>query len=68
MHKFKPDTLTAATVKSNFKGKIVRLVARDNTFSFMSSVKGTPEYWKYFLYDVLARINDTHVFSDIVLC
>ena len=49
MHKIKPGTLTAGTVKSNFKGTIERSVARDNAFSFMSSVKGTPAYWHVFI-------------------
>ena len=43
MHKIKPGTVTAGTVKSNFKGTMERFVARDNAFSFMSSVKGTLE-------------------------
>ena len=42
MHKINPGTLTEGTVKSNFKGTIEKFVARDNAFSFMSSVKGTP--------------------------
>ena len=54
MHKIKQGILTAGTVKSNFKGSIERFVARDNVFSFMSSVTGTPAYWKQFLCDVLA--------------
>ena len=56
MHKIKPGTLTVGAVKSNFKGTIETLVARGNAFSFLSSVKGTPTYWKQFLYDVLAII------------
>ena len=56
MHKIKPGTLTAGTVKNNFKGTIERFVASDNAFSFISSVKGTPAYWKQFLHDVLAYI------------
>ena len=56
MHKIKPGTLTAQIVKSNFKRTIERFVASDNAFSFMSSVKGTPAYWKQFLYDVLAMV------------
>ena len=56
MHKIKPGTLTAGTVKSNFKETFERFVARDNAFSFMNSVKGTPAYWKQFLYDVLAMV------------
>ena len=49
MHKFKPGTLTVETVKNNFKGTIERFVPSENLFSFMSSVKGTPAYWKQFL-------------------
>ena len=56
MHKIKPGTLTAGTVKSNFKKTIERFVARNDAFSFMSSVKGTPAYWKQFSYDVLAMV------------
>ena len=56
MHKIKPGTFAAGTVKIYFKGTIERFVARDNAFSFMSSVKGTPAYWKQFLYEVLAMV------------
>ena len=56
MQKIKPGTFTAGTVKSNFKGTRERFVAKDNAFSFMSSVKGTPAYWKQFLFDVLAMV------------
>ena len=56
MHKIKPATLTAGTVKSNLKRTIERFVASDNTFSFVSSVKGTSSYWKQFLSDVLAMV------------
>ena len=56
MHKIKPGTLTAGTVKNNFKGTIERFVASKIVFSFMSSVKGTPAYWKQFLRDVLAMV------------
>ena len=57
MPKIKPGTLTAGTVKSNFRGAIEKFDARDNEFSFMSSVKGTPACQKQFLYDVLAMVN-----------
>ena len=46
MHKIKVGTLIARTIKTNFKGRIERFVARENAFAFMSSVKGTPEHWK----------------------
>ena len=32
-------TLTAGIIKNNFKEAMERFVGRDNTFSFMSSVK-----------------------------
>ena len=48
IYNIKPGILTAGTVKSNFKGTIERFLGRDNAISFMSSVKGTPIYWKQF--------------------
>ena len=54
MHKIKPDALAVGMVKNNFQRVTERLLASDNAFLFMSSVKGTPAYWKKFLYDVLA--------------
>ena len=56
MHKIRPGMLTAEMVKNNLKGIIERFVGSDNAFSFMTSVKGTPSYWKQILYDVLAMI------------
>ena len=56
MHKVKPGQLTAGTIKQNYRGTIDRYVASDNAFSFMSQVKGTPAYWKQFLFDVLAMV------------
>ena len=44
MQKIKPGTLTAGTVKNNFKGTIERFVASNNAFSLMSLIKGTPAY------------------------
>ena len=56
MHKSKSGRLIEEMVNTNLKGKIETFVASDNTFSFMSSVKVTPAYWKRFLYDVLAMV------------
>ena len=56
MHQIKPGTLTARAIKSHFKRAIARFGASDNAFSFTSSVKGTPAYWKKFLFDVLAMV------------
>ena len=56
MHKIKPGKLTARTVENNFKGTIEWFAVSDNAFSFMSSVKGTPAYWKQFLYNIFAMV------------
>ena len=66
IHKIEPGTLTAETVTSSFKGKIERFVSRDKTFSFMSSVKGTPAYWKQFLFDALAMIKQLAIFTYLL--
>ena len=58
IRKINSVTLTAGTNKSNFKETIERFVATNNAFSFMSSVKGTPAYWKIFFYDVLAMLKE----------
>ena len=58
MRKIEPVTLTAGTVKSNFKETIERFVARNNAFLFLSSVKETPAYWKYFFCDVLTMLKE----------
>ena len=46
MYKVKPGKSTAGTIKGNFKGTVEGFVANDNTFSSMSSVKGTTAYWE----------------------
>ena len=51
--KIKTGTLKAGSVKSSFRETFEMSLARDNVFPFMSSVKGTPGYWKQFLYDIL---------------
>ena len=70
MHKIKPSTLTAGTVKSNFKETIEMYVGRKNTFSFMISVEGPPAHWKQFLYDPLAMLKQLRLPTrfSILLC
>ena len=57
-------TYVAGTIKNIFKEKIERFVASDNAFSFMSSVKGTPAYWKQFLYDTVAMVKQIGIPSN----
>ena len=56
MYKIKLCTLTAGTVKSNYKRTIKTFAASDNALLFMSLVKGIPACWKQFLFDVLAMV------------
>ena len=56
MHKIKLATLAAGVVTNNFIGATEKFVASHNAFSFMSSVKETPEYWKQLLYNILTKI------------
>ena len=56
MHKIKPGTLTAETIKNNFKANVKRFVASDNAFSFIRSAKEIPPHWKHFAYHVLALV------------
>ena len=56
MHKIKPGTLTAGMAKNNLKGTTEKFVASGNAFSFMSSVKGKPAYWKKFL-ETIYKVN-----------
>ena len=41
---------------TNHKDTIQTFLGSSDTFSFMSSVKGIPSYWKQFLFDVLAMV------------
>ena len=42
IHNTKLRTLTAETIKNDFKGTIERFVASENEFPVMSSVRRTP--------------------------
>ena len=54
MRKVCSNQLTAGVLSRNFKETISSCVANDQAFSFMSTIKGTPVYWKKFLFEVLA--------------
>ena len=43
MNEIKPCTLIAENVKNKFKETTEKFVAKDNAFSFMSSVRGAPK-------------------------
>ena len=56
MHKVKLGQLIAETIKKNYKDTSGKLIASDNAFSFLTSVKRTPTYRKYFLNNALAMV------------
>jgi len=56
LKKIQTEGLTAGRLSQNFKDTISNLVANNNAYSFMSNLKGTPAYWKKFLYEVLAMV------------
>ena len=56
MKKVKGSNLTAGMFSKNFKETVKSFIASDDAFSFMSSIKGTPAYWKRFLLEVLAMV------------
>ena len=56
MRKVASNNLTAGMLCSNFKEKVKDFIASDKAFTFMSGIKGTPAYWKKFLFDVLAMV------------
>ena len=56
MKKVCTSQLTAGMLSSNFSDTVKSFIAKDEGFSFMNSVKGTPAYWKKFLFEVLAMV------------
>ena len=54
MEKVTSNQLTSGILNSNINEKVKKFIASDQAFTFMSSIKGTPTYWKKFLFDVLA--------------
>ena len=56
MKKIAPDSLNAGKISRHFKVTIQQFIAQDKTYSFMSSIKGTPVYRKKNLVEVLAMV------------
>ena len=56
MEKVTSNQLTSGILNSNINEKVKKFIASDQAFTFMSSIKGTPTYWKKFLFDVLAMV------------
>ena len=43
-------------LSKNFKATVYQFIAQEKAYSFMSSIKGTPAYWKKILFEVLAMV------------
>ena len=56
MQKVCSNQLTAGMLTGNFKETVQSFVANNEAYSFMSTIKGTPAYWKKFLFEVLAMV------------
>ena len=56
MKKVCTTQLTAGMLSNNFSETVKSFIAKDEGFNFMNSVKGTPAYWKKFLFEVLAMV------------
>ena len=61
MRKVTSSQLTAGMLSSNFNEKGKEFIASNQAFTFMNSIKGTPAYWKKFLFDVLAMVKQLGV-------
>ena len=56
MEKVLANDLTAGMLSKNFKKRVQEFIAKDEAFSFMSSIKGTPACWKKLLHQFLAMV------------
>ena len=56
MQKVCSNQLTAGMLSGNFKETVQSFVANNEAYSFMSTIKGTPAYWKKILFEVLAMV------------
>ena len=71
MKKMLSNYLTPGMVSKNFKQRVQESIAKDKAFSFMSSIKGTPAYWKKNVasgFSYGKAIKNTNVFLNIVMC
>ena len=57
MRKIVSYNLNAGMLSKNFKATVHQFIVQDKAYSFMSSFKCTPAYWKKYLFEVLVMIN-----------
>ena len=56
MRKVTCNNITAGMLGQDFEQTVKNVIASENAYKFMSTIKGTPAYWKLMLYDVLAMV------------
>ena len=56
MKKVCSGNLTARLLSQNFSERVKSFIVKHEAYHFMSTTKGTPAYWKKFLYEVLAMV------------
>ena len=47
---------TAGMLASNFTETVKSFLAKDGTYQVMGNIRGTPAYWKKFLFEVLGLV------------
>ena len=57
MKKVVSNSLTAGMLSNNFSERVISFIAKDEGFNGMNCIKGTSAYWKRFLFEVLAMVN-----------
>ena len=56
MKKVQTNNLTAGMLSANFQETVKSFIAKDEGYNFMNTIKGTPAYWKRFLFEVLGMV------------
>ena len=54
--KIASDILKTEKLSKTFQTTIQQFIAQDKAYSFISSIKDTPAYWKKILFEVLAMV------------
>ena len=60
--------ITSGMLSHNFSDTVKSFIANDEAYHFINTIKGTPYYWKRFIYEVLAMMKQLGIstFYDTV--
>ena len=50
------NQLNAGMLSNNFQDTVKSFIAKDEGYSFITPIKGTPVYWKKIISEVLAMV------------